>query len=147
MKCIDDYEEFRLTYDSYDLKFIFECLKKLIVNEDENMNEFYNTNKGLIIPVMDKFREALPKVNKVEKMLFSSECNNYCFEECIFYYTKIMIDLTYEEAITLLFYLKIKKFKDECDIIRKNKIVKGLQEYIGNHKAWLDFRNITVDNV
>ena len=81
------------------------------------------------------------------KKIPTSECNNYCFEEYIFYYTKIMINLTYEEVITLLFYLNIKKINDEFNIIRKNKIVKGLKEYIGQHKSWLDFRKITVDNL
>ena len=134
-----DYEDFRMRYNKYDLEFMINNLKSFITSD--YINKFYRKNASLALEVIKKLQEQFNILKEGEEK--STTFDMYCYNHNIFTKCEIMISFEYEEIITLRFYLNCLKTKDEYDERRRSRLVKELDEYIGYHKAWLDFRKIT----
>ncbi|MBU3102920.1 hypothetical protein [Clostridium gasigenes] len=133
----EDYEDFRMKYNKFDIEFIINNLKKFVASD--YINKFYKKNSYLILQVIKKLQNQLNLVVKAQNKYASA----YCYENVLIDF-KISISLNYEEIITLLFYLNCLHLKENHEYRRRDELVSELSKYIGKHKAWLDFRKLTI---
>lgn len=142
----EDYEDFRIKYNKYTIKFILDSLNSYIISR--YIDDFHSINIPLLKPSISKLEQALNHLKKADKLRQEHSSNAYvyhCYDNSIFDTLTITISFSYEEIITLLHYLHHIKFQDTYDFTKLNEITKELETYIGSHKAWLDFRKISAN--
>ncbi|WP_321993060.1 hypothetical protein [Clostridium butyricum] len=140
----EDYEDFRIKYNKYHIKFLLDHLKEFVVtNSIDNLDD----NLSLLEPVITKLEEAINSIKEAENLrkdYYNSEFYYYCYDKGIFDILTIIIVFSYEEVITILYYLKNITKNNNNEFIL-NKLTKELENYIGSHKAWLDFKKISTN--
>lgn len=138
-KDANDYPDFRMSYNRSDLEFLIESIKEFI--SSGYINNFYKTNSTLALKVIAKLEKEAEILSKVEG---ASNLNNVR-DYWVFTDFSKYVHFEYEEIIVLRFYLSTLHLEHTHEQKRRVKMLSDLDEYIGQHRAWLDFRKITKD--
>ncbi|MGG7199587.1 hypothetical protein ACQPUL_02400 [Clostridium butyricum] len=135
------YENVRIQYNKYHIKFLLDHLKEFVVtNSFDNLDDMSSLLKSIIT----KLEEAINSIKEAENLrkdYYTSKFFYYCYDKGIFDILTIIIVFSYEEAITLLYFLNnITKNVNNKIII--NKLTKEIEKKISSYKAWLDYKKI-----